>query len=284
MFRDIVVPLDGSGFAEGALDLAQRIASECGARIHLIRVFRPGADRPAAQDSAMRAADKRYLESFVAELRDTVPDVCVAVIDGSAGLAIADYADRVSADLIVMTTHGRTGDERRRLGSVASVIAHHARCTVMLMRVNAAGPEGESTAFDRILIAVDGTECRGDVEALALWLGTVGHATFTIVHTVKPVEAPELVAAKANMEMPFGCIRPQRAKAEGNTSCIVGRLHAAGLRANGLITVAQQRADAILTLAHENAADLVVLTAPALTTTHGAMSAPGTHGNAARTA
>lgn len=265
MFHDIVVPLDGSSFAERALGLAERIASEDRARIHLIRVLR--SYEPAEEDRAGRAAAERYLEAFVAELRASVPEVCVAVLDGAPALAIADYADRVNADLVVMTTHGRTGDERRRFGSVAGVVAHHARCTVMLVRAIEDAGDRRSAQIEHILIAVNGTESREDVETVALRLGTLGHAAFRILHTLPSVEAPE-PAAKANAETHFGYVRPERAKAEANASLIAGRLRAAGLRAEVLIDRAQSLSDTILAVARQDAADLIVLmpavgTAPA---------------------
>ena len=113
MFRDIVVPLDGSELAEQALDLADWIAGECDARLHLVRVHLSQPGQYADEERAPRANDERYLESLASPRRAARRDVRVAVLDGSVALAISDYADRVSADLIVMTTHGRTGDERR---------------------------------------------------------------------------------------------------------------------------------------------------------------------------
>jgi nucleotide-binding universal stress UspA family protein len=260
MFRDIVVPLDGSRFAERALRLAEWIATEDRARIHLIRVHQsPG---PADQDSTVRAADQRYLEPLASELRDHVAEVRIAVLDGSPALAIADYADRVDADLVVMTTHGRTGDARRRLGSVAAVVAHHARCMVIFVRGEATA-ERESEPFNRVLIAVDGAECREDVEAIALRLGTHGHAAFRILHTLPAVQAREPGVATAQTETHLGHLSRERATAEGNISCIARRLRAAGLRAETLIGVAQSPEDTILEAASQDAVDLIVV-APAM--------------------
>jgi nucleotide-binding universal stress UspA family protein len=260
MFHDIVVPLDGSSFAERALGLAEWIASECGARIHLIRVHLLPAGRPTDQDAAVRAADERYLQSFASRLRDSLNDVCVSVLDGSAALAIADYADRVSADLIVMTTHGRTGDERRRLGSVAAVVVHHARCPVLLVRPSEAGGGAPHVSFEHVLIAVDGTEQREDVESMALRLGTLGHPAFRIVHPLVPAQVPQLVSVGPNTDVRIdGCARPEHTGAEGYVSCIARRLRAAGLRADVLVAVTEWPAHAILAAAEREAADLIVL-------------------------
>jgi nucleotide-binding universal stress UspA family protein len=65
--------------------------------------------------------------------------------------AIADYVDRVGADLIVMTTHGRTGDERRRRGDDAEA--------------------GTRVPFARILLVVNGVALER-VESIVKRLGT----------------------------------------------------------------------------------------------------------------
>ena len=90
---DIIVPLDGSSFAERALGLAERIAREDEARLQLIRVRL--ASGPAEQDGAVPAADQRYLETLARSCGTMWPRYPSPVLDGSPALAIADYADRV---------------------------------------------------------------------------------------------------------------------------------------------------------------------------------------------
>ena len=249
MFRDIVVPLDGSGLAEQALDLADWIAGECDARLHLVRVHLSRPEPYANGERVPPGGDERYLELLASPRREARRDVHVAVLDGSVALAISDYADRVSADLIVMTTHGRTGNERRRLGSVAAVVAHHAACPVMLVRAG----ERSKAPFDHIVVAVDGTEQPEAVTSMALQLGSLGHPAFRIVHTLAPARALELIPAGG------GTARPEHTRAEDHVAGIAGRLRAAGLRAEVLVTVTESPAHAIGDAARRESADLVVL-------------------------
>lgn len=249
MFRDIVVPLDGSGLAEQALELADWIAGECDARLHLVRVHVSWPGQYADEDRAPRAGDERYLELLASPRREARQDVRVAVLDGSVALAISDYADRVNADLIVMTTHGRTGNERRRLGSVAAVVAHHAACPVMLVRAG----ERSTAPFDHIVVAVDGTEQPEAVTSMALQLGLLGHPAFRIVHTLAPAGALELIPAGG------GTARPEQTRAEDHVAGIAGRLRAAGLRAEVLVTVTESPAHAIGAAARQEGAGLIVL-------------------------
>lgn len=61
MFHDIVVPLDGSSLAECAIGPAGFMASECWARLHLVRVHVRREGDSAAQDAVARAAVAGYL-------------------------------------------------------------------------------------------------------------------------------------------------------------------------------------------------------------------------------
>ena len=250
MFRDIIVPLDGSGLAERALGLADWIASESDARLHLIRVHL-SSDESAGDRQRARPAEEWYLQLLASARRGNGRDVRVAVLDGSVALAISDYADNVNGDLIVMTTHGRTGDERRRLGSVAAVVGHHARCPVMLVRGGVPTDGMPRVPFEHILVAVDGTEQPEAVAAMALRLGALGHPVFRIVHTLAP--ALEFASVGA------GAAKPDHERAEGYAAGIASRLRRAGLRAEVLVTITDSPANAIGAAAREESADLIVL-------------------------
>lgn len=249
MFRDIIVPLDGSGLAERALGLADWIATESDARLHLIRVHL-ASDENAGERRRARPAEEWYLQLLASSRREH-GEVRVAVLDGSVALAISDYADNVNGDLIVMTTHGRTGDERRRLGSVAAVVAHHARCPVMLVRSGAPTDAMPRVPFEHILVAVDGTEQPEAVTAMALRLGALGHPVFRIVHTLAP--ALEFASVGA------GAAKTDHERAEGHAAGIASRLRRAGLRAEVLVTITDSPANAIGAAAREESADLIVL-------------------------
>ena len=256
MFHDIVVPLDGSSLAECAIGPAGWIATECRARLHLVRVH-VRRDAAVAQDAVARAADARYVHELAGWLREGSHHETVdVVLDGSPALAIADYADRVNADLVVMTTHGRSGIERRQFGSVAAVVAHHVACPVILAR----GEPGEyvprQVPLERIVFAVDGTERPEDVQTLALRLGRLGHPSFRIVCTLAPALVSQPAYAGAMEE------RRERevvAAAESYLSGIVARLRAAGMRAEILVTVTDDSSRAILEVADRDDADAVVI-------------------------
>lgn len=256
MFHDIVVPLDGSSFAERALELARWIADECNGQLHLVRIPAPDSNG-AGRDEVLT-----YLGALESQIeREGRAKARTAVIEGSPAIAIADYADRVGAHLIVMTTHGRTGPERRQLGSVAGVVVHHASCPVLLVRattpIDTAAPAGP---FDQILIAVDGTGRAERVDALALQLGMMGHPRFRVLRTI-PATEPDAAARRplATADRSSDARRLMRAEAEGYVSDTVRRLRAIGLRAEVLVQASDVPADAIVRTAERDASTLIVL-------------------------
>jgi len=145
MFRfvKILVPLDGSDFAEMALDPALSIAHGMGAEVVLFRVAQPIprtqalAQMPDVYDDVV-AATMREAEDYLATLRATLPDerVSMEVRPGEAGVArqIVDYAETSGVDLIVMSSHGLTGVKRWAYGSVAEKVLHGGPCAVLVVR------------------------------------------------------------------------------------------------------------------------------------------------------
>jgi len=140
MFKKILVPLDGSSFAEEALPHARELAECGGAEIVLARVDEPYEPPPGifvpatAIPEVVRLSAGEYLEQLVSRLRLAGIKVESAVLDGKVADAILKYAGEEGVDLIVMSTHGRTGISRLLMGSVAEQIVHGAHCPVLLMR------------------------------------------------------------------------------------------------------------------------------------------------------
>jgi nucleotide-binding universal stress UspA family protein len=153
MYRKLLVPLDGSALAERAVPHAEEIARASGAEILLLQsVSMPMPVVPEAvlvadariMEEATRAAAE-YLERTAAPLRAAGLNVRVAVDDRPATDAILHAADVEDADLIVMSTHGRSGISRLVMGSVAESVLHASGRTVMLVK-----PERPAAATNRV--------------------------------------------------------------------------------------------------------------------------------------
>jgi nucleotide-binding universal stress UspA family protein len=163
MYDRILVPTDGSvGSAHVALQ-AIDIAETYGATVHVLHVV----------DESLRTlvgslSDEEELEDHGREVvgriagmaRDHGLDVETAILNGDPAQRIVAYADEIDADLIVSGTHGRSGVERRLIGSVAERLVRQARCPVMTVRL----PETNVTVEDKteaMAIARDALEQEG---------------------------------------------------------------------------------------------------------------------------
>ena len=154
MYRQILVPLDGSDQAERILPHVEALATSFGASVTLFRAtVTPakvvaettggGLDGEAPLDptpivQAEREEAAAYLQAVADRLRTAGLTVQEEHPDGLAGDLIVQRAAELGADLIAMTTHGRSGLGRLVFGSVADHVLRHAACPVLLVRVHEA--------------------------------------------------------------------------------------------------------------------------------------------------
>jgi nucleotide-binding universal stress UspA family protein len=139
--RSILVAIDFDESAAQVLDYGVALAARLDARLHLLHVV-PwpllGAEVPAAvTETAMDDIVKREQKAFdelVAAHAGRLLLGSTVLKTGDARTAILTTAEAVSADLIIMGTHGRRGVSRLVLGSVAESVTRTASCPVLLVR------------------------------------------------------------------------------------------------------------------------------------------------------
>jgi nucleotide-binding universal stress UspA family protein len=149
----ILVPLDGSMLAEAALSTASDFAARDGGTISLLRAAEattlPGGNTVEAQVTAVREAEE-YLAAVVKRLADKgIRRVETHVWYGPAAAAIVEAASVQKADLIVMSTHGRSGLGRLVLGSVAESVLRGTTTSILIVRADRAPlevPRGDAKA------------------------------------------------------------------------------------------------------------------------------------------
>jgi nucleotide-binding universal stress UspA family protein len=133
----ILVPLDGSRTAEAALPLAQQLArTEKGALVLLmVANIHPAPDpAPCEPDLAPIRDAQNYLDTARRQLSHDYRDVSTVVWRGTPAAAIIRAAAQYGADHIVMTTHGRTVNQRDMFGSVADAVLRNAPMAVVVVR------------------------------------------------------------------------------------------------------------------------------------------------------
>jgi nucleotide-binding universal stress UspA family protein len=140
----ILVPLDGSEFAERALPPALAIAEGMAAELVLCRVAVPVprtrelTKTPGLYNDLVTAAYREaslYLENLRGKLG--YDRLSVVAKPGLGGVArqIVDHASENSVDLIVMSSHGVSGVSRWVRGSVAEKVLSGATCSILVVRV-----------------------------------------------------------------------------------------------------------------------------------------------------
>jgi nucleotide-binding universal stress UspA family protein len=133
----ILVPLDGSQTAEAAIPIALRLVREPKSSLVLLAVatIRPGQEpAPAEEDMAPIQEARTYLDTARHHLMPATEGVETVVWSGPAAATIIKAAQSHGADMIVMTTHGRSGREREMFGSVADAVLRGAPVPVLVLR------------------------------------------------------------------------------------------------------------------------------------------------------
>ncbi|HEV2057097.1 MAG TPA: universal stress protein [Methylomirabilota bacterium] len=118
---EILLPTDFSTAVETAALVATAMAREAGARLHVVHVVPPATDPSPGSEQLTRLG--RQLGTGLA--------VELALLSGRAAREITAYARDKGIDLIVMSTHGRTGVSRTLLGSVAEAVVRLSPCLVL---------------------------------------------------------------------------------------------------------------------------------------------------------
>ena len=144
MYKKILVPLDGSPLAEAVLPHAEALAKSEHAEIIILRVPNAPVSEFLSRDpmiaemihADMEKESEEYVHNKVAALEKENIKVTGITKDGPVPDTILNVADETHADIIAMSTHGRTGISRWLMGSVADKIIHHAHIPVILIHPN----------------------------------------------------------------------------------------------------------------------------------------------------
>jgi nucleotide-binding universal stress UspA family protein len=168
MYRSIVLPLDGSSFAEEAVPLAGHLARTFDSDLHLVHVIRPIPDmdfKTPEQDlelkARLREAASDALGEIASELRRDGVRARADVREGKVVDALLEALGEGDAELVVLTSHGAGGFRRWWLGSVADALIRRSHRPVLLVRPwdeTEDRPTEDGPRFPTILVPLDGSE------------------------------------------------------------------------------------------------------------------------------
>lgn len=274
-FRHIVVPLDGSELGERALTPAIEIAeamqkllpaaeqTENPVSLVLLRAATgptlATAD-PFVYDAMLNASMEEadgYLRQLVEGLAKTNIKLDLESAPGPAAEAIVNYTEEHAADLVVLSSHGRTGSSRWVYGSVAEKVLHHAPCAVMVIRAQAATDIYHGRP---IVVPLDGSPLAEMALSPAMNVAT-GGAPVILVRIVSPPEpvAEGLVMHGAPSAEQRGMVHQQaQEEAQAYLQKVAAGLSGAEVTTETVVH-AGDVADAIIDFAAAHNAGLIVM-------------------------
>lgn len=272
MFQSILVPLDGSPFGEEALPMAGAIAHRSGGRLHLVHARGGPAGEASANEDLEQA--RAYLDGVTARMCEELGESCsFSVLDassaGGGGLARAssavsdalhDYAVASGIDLVIMTTHGRSGLSRAWLGSVADTLVRHTSVPVLLLRPGRGGraARAEARSFQTVLVPLDGSAASEEIFDPAVALSAEG-ARIILLRVISPAFDMGSPYVLRSVHFDVESTRERRLQAETALARTAERLRARGVPVSTATRVDPVPADAILGFAEENAIDCIAM-------------------------
>ena len=148
MINKILLPLDGSKLAECALPYVMELAEKLGAQVTVVSVtnhtqgYWPFED--PSQPSGLRLTPvgvctmeehaANYLDQVTAQFEKKGIKIVKKVVCGKTAEEIIAYANANHSDLIVMSSHGRSGPAKLMRGSIADRVLKSAHIPVMIVR------------------------------------------------------------------------------------------------------------------------------------------------------
>jgi nucleotide-binding universal stress UspA family protein len=156
MYERILIPLDGSKVGEAALpeveNLLSKLAPDTQVEVTLLQVISDitydfltddeAAQLPYDQGDLQKIeqAARNYLEKVAIRLKEKGIQVKIVVKEGHAAEEIVKSANSLNADLIAMSSHGRSGLRRWALGSITDKVIHESPISVLIVRSDKVKP------------------------------------------------------------------------------------------------------------------------------------------------
>lgn len=147
MYTHILIPTDGSEFAQAGVDHGLSLAKALGSKVTIITVTEPfpvptggaGWGVTRADIDNYNAARAKEAETMLASIKTTAEKMGIELetihVPGSrAATAILEVAEQVGCNLIVMASHGRRGVKRLILGSQAAEVVSSSSVPVLVIR------------------------------------------------------------------------------------------------------------------------------------------------------
>jgi nucleotide-binding universal stress UspA family protein len=263
VYKRILVPLDGSTFAEAALPLALALTRKTNASLHLVSIVEPiPAFAYAEWEPAALDWSTKYLDSVADRVAPSAGgELTTEVHSGRVVDTLCEQVSKLDIDLMVMATHGRGVLSRAWLGSVADALMREAPVPVLFVHPE----EGEAPApeswddFETLMIPLDGSELSESALAHATEFGELFGSAY---HLTRVVAYPLEIASPYlphTVQMNAEILSEAKDNAALYLEEAADKMRKRGLRVTVSVAVDPQAAHGVLTEAEEVGCDLIAM-------------------------
>jgi nucleotide-binding universal stress UspA family protein len=197
MFKNILIPLDGSSYAEAALPFSIRLAEKLGSRITLLHVIEKSPPKTVHGEHHLSeyGEAEKYLDNLKKKYFPSGIKVDFHIHHGddmSVDKAIALHHNEISSDLFLMTTHGWGGLKEIFFGNIAQQILN--TCSVPILFIPPSVKDPDVKWPKKILLPLDGSAAHEKGGEAALYLaGNSGSDLFLayVIPTLNTLNAEQ---------------------------------------------------------------------------------------------
>ncbi len=259
MLRRILVPLDGSPFAEEALPVALRLSQRDAAQLDLVMVQEPPLRDPKF-DQDLHRQRGAYLDLLFDRLgeRDWARGTS-ALLTGRPVETLVERIQSHGADLVVMTTHARSAARRAWLGSVADGLVRQSPVPVLLLRpAEEEGRASNQGPYNRVLVPLDGSPGGEEIFDRAIEVTGTQGVRYTLLRVLTRQESPMAEVLPRRGEAPT--TRAQRATVESLLESTAHALRSRGLEVEAETVINDAPGRGIVGYAEAHGIDLIAMT------------------------
>lgn len=251
----LLLATDSSEFSEGAIREAIRMAKRCGSKLTAISVIETNPEFESTAPQVLEKMEKEvrgHLNSVQSRAKQEGVACEIAVHEGEDSYKyIVDEAVAQKSTMIIMGRRGKKGFRRLVMGSTTSWTIGHAPCSVLVV------PRNAQVDFKSIVVATDGSPHSAAAASEAIGIAKRNSAKLTVIAVV-----PADIAMPTDID--FAAIQREKLAdqemqvAEKNARAVKDAAQKAGVDAQAFV-MSGKPADAIMEIAKDKAADLVVV-------------------------
>jgi|SRR5829696_7343832 len=196
IFTKILLATDGSEEAELATRAAIDLADATNSELHIIYVGRVpkylengsrGRDYNRTVYEKLQKESGKMLRRLTWQAQVAGGTVAGAHLRmGGVAREIVDLAEEMGVDLIVIGSRGRGRIRRLLMGSVSDPVVRHAHCSVLVVRGDEHGEDGQAYSPGKILLAFDGSKASSEAALAATEIANATDSELHVVYVLQP--------------------------------------------------------------------------------------------------